>query len=172
MNDSTKPHSPVPIEKQHVLEDFDCGVPALNKYLKSYALQNHRAGGARTYVTTRENKVVGYYSLAYGSVNVDEVPPRVREGLGRYPVPVMVLARLAVDLNEKGKGLGAGLLRDALVRTIQAADIAGLRAVLVHAKDEPAKAFYQRFGFVSSPVDEFHLYMMMKDIRKSLRELT
>ncbi|RJP28473.1 MAG: GNAT family N-acetyltransferase [Candidatus Omnitrophota bacterium] len=171
MNDSAKPNSPVPIETHHSLDDFDCGVPALNKYLKSYALQNHRAGGARTYITTRENKVVGYYSLAYGSVSVDEAPPRVREGLGRYPVPVMVLARLAVDLGEKGKGLGAGLLRDALARTIQAADIAGLRALLVHAKDERAKAFYQRFGFTPYPVDEFHLYLLMKDLKKTMREL-
>ncbi len=172
MNDSTKPNSPVPIEKQHALDDFDCGVPALNKYLKSYALQNHRAGGARTYVTTCENKVVGYYSLAYGSVNVDEVPPRILEGLGRYPIPVMILARLAVDLDEKGKGLGAGLLRDALARTLQAADIAGLRAVLVHAKDEQAKAFYQRFGFMPSPINEWYLYLLVKDLRKSLQELT
>jgi predicted N-acetyltransferase YhbS len=172
MNDSCKPNLPIPLEKQHALDDFDCGIPALNKYLKSYAFQNHRAGGARTYVTTRNNQVVGYYSLAYGSVEVNEVPPRVREGLGHYPVPVMILARLAVDLGEKGKGLGSGLLRDALARTIQAADIAGLRAVLVHAKNEQSKAFYQRFGFVPSPMDEFHLYMMVKDIRKSLQELT
>ncbi|MDP8244927.1 MAG: GNAT family N-acetyltransferase [Candidatus Hinthialibacter antarcticus] len=172
MSDSRKPNPPVPIEKFHVLDDFDCGVPALNKYLKSYAFQNHRAGGARTYVTTRDHQVVGFYSLAYGSTKVDDSPPRIREGLGRYPIPVIVLTRLAVDLNEKGKGLGAGLLRDALIRTLQAADIAGLRAVLVHAKDEQAKAFYQRFGFVSSPVNEFHLFMMVKDIRKTMIDQT
>lgn len=101
MKNSTKPNPPVPIEKYHILDDFDCGVPALNKYLKSYAYQNHRSGGARTYVIARENKVIGYYSLAYGSVEVDEVPSRIREGMGRYPVPVIVLARLAVDKKKK-----------------------------------------------------------------------
>ena len=172
MNNNPRPNPPVPIEKNHVLSDFDCGVPALNKYLKLYALQNHRSGGARTYVTTRENKVVGYYSLAYGSVDVDEMPSCVRKGLGGYPVPVMVLARLAIDLNERGRGLGAGLLRDALARTLHAADIAGLRAVLVHAKDKQAKAFYQRFGFAPSPGDQFHLYLLIKDLRKTVQELT
>lgn len=166
MKNSSKPNRPVPIEKYHDLDNFDCGVPALNKYLKSYAYQNHRSGGARTYVTALNNKVIGYYSLAYGSVEIDETPPRVRKGLGRYPVPVMVLARLAVDMNEKRKGLGWGL------RTLQAADIAGLRAVLVHAKDEQAKAFYQRFDFVPFPVDDFHLYLLIKDIRNTIHKLT
>jgi GNAT superfamily N-acetyltransferase len=169
MNDS-KPSSPVPLDKQHVLDEFDCGVPALNKYLKNYALQNHFAGGARTYVTVRNGQVIGYYSLAYGSVQVDKTPPRVRAGLGRYPVPVMILTRLAIDLTEKGKGLGAELLRDALIRTLQAAEIAGLRAVVVHAKDESAKAFYQRFGFVPSPLHEFHLFLLLKDIRKTMTD--
>jgi GNAT superfamily N-acetyltransferase len=164
------PNPPIPIGKQHVLDRFDCGIAALNKYLKSYALQNHRAGGARTYVITSECRVVGYYSLAYGSVEVNKAPDRVREGLGRYPIPVMVLARLAVDKSEKGKGLGWGLLRDALARTLKASEIAGLRAVLVNAKDEHAKAFYQQYGFISSPVEEFNLYLLIKDLRKTVQE--
>ena len=115
---------------------------------------------------------MGYYSLAYGAVEASETPPRIKKGLGRYPIPVMVLTRLAVDLSVKGKGLGAGLLRDALIRTLQAADIAGLRAVVVHTKDEKVKSFYTKFGFVSSPLHESHLYLLVKDIRSTLLEFT
>jgi len=90
--------------------------------------------------------------------------------LGKYPIPVILLARLAVDRSQKGKGLGKALVRDALIRAIQAADIAGLRAFLIHAKDENAKNFYQKLGFISSPHNEFHLFMKMSDIRVSLAE--
>lgn len=165
MNESLKSNRPVPIEKLHQMEDFDSGIVELNLYLQKHALQNQSAGGARTYVTTINNKVVGYYSLVFGSVSVDETPPRVRKGLGQYPVPVMILARLAIDRHFKGTGLGGGLLKDALARTLQAADIAGLRAVLVHAKDDDAKAFYRRYDFVPSPVHENHLYLLLKDLK-------
>ncbi len=90
------------------------------------------------------------------------------KGLAAHPVPVIILARLAVDRSEKGKGLGAGLIKDALLRTVQAADIVGCRAVMVHAKDEAAKAFYQRFGFGPSPTDPFRLFLLLKDVRASL----
>lgn len=112
--------------------------------------------------------MVGYYTLAAGSVRREETPARVAKGLAAHPVRVILLARLAVDSREKGKGLGAGLLKDALLRSVQAADIVGCRAVLVHAKDEGARAFYQRFGFEPSPGDPFCLYLLMKDI-KALR---
>jgi predicted N-acetyltransferase YhbS len=160
--------SPVPLEASHDLSAFDCGASALNEYLKKYALVNHQNQSARTYVARRGEAVVGYYTLAAGSVRREETPPRVAKGLARHPVPVVLLARLAVDRSEQGRGIGAGLLRDALLRVAQAADIIGCRAVLVHAKDPAAKAFYQRFGFEPSPVDELHLYLLMKDLKASL----
>ena len=160
--------SPVLLTKDHDRNSFDCGVPALNDYLKKYALQNQKKNAARTYVVTRGNRIVGYYSLAYGSVSLDEAPQKVKSGLPRHPVPVILLARLAVDSAEQGSGLGAALLKDALLRTIQAAEIAGLRAMLVHAKDDAAKRFYQKFGFEPSPIDGYHLFLRLSDILASL----
>src|SRR3982750_2723843 len=120
-------NAPVLLTKEHDRNSFDCGVPVLNEYLKKFALQNQKKHAARTYVATRGNRIVGYYSLAYGSVSLAEAPQKVRSGLSRHPVPVILLARLAVDSAEQGSGLGAALLKDALLRTIQAAEIAGLR---------------------------------------------
>jgi len=148
---------------------FDCGVEPLNEYLKRYALQNQKKDAARTYVTTTgENRIVGYYTLVFGSVNQEEATAKVSAGLGKYAIPVILLARLAIDVGEKGKGLGKALMRDALIRAVRASEIAGLRAVLVHAKDETAKNFYQKLGFESAPHNEFHLFMKMSDIRASL----
>jgi predicted N-acetyltransferase YhbS len=160
--------SPVLLDAAHDLSTFDCGVPALNDYLTKFALQNLRSQSARTYVATRGASVVGYYTLAAGSVRREETPTRVAKGLAAHPVPVILLARLAVDHREKGKGLGAGLLKDALLRAVQAADIVGCRAVMVHAKDDGAKAFYQRFEFEPSPADPLRLFLLMKDIKASL----
>jgi GNAT superfamily N-acetyltransferase len=159
---------PAPLEKGHDLSSFDCGVEALNDYLKKYAYPNHQNRSSRTYVAVRGVRVVGYYTLAAGSVAREETTPRVAQGLGRYPVPVILLARLGVDLGEQGKGLGKALLKDAILRAVQAGNIIGSRAVLVHAKDEKAKAFYCKFGFEPSPVLECHLYLLMKDIEKTL----
>ncbi len=156
--------SPVPISKDHDTGSFDCGVEPLNDYLRKYALLNHNNRAARTYLATRGSRVVGYYTLANGSVSRDEVPARVAKGLGRYPVPLTVLARLAVDVSERGKGLGKGLLKDALLRAYQASEMVGSRAVVTHAKDRAAKDFYQRFEFEPSPLNEYHLYLLMKDI--------
>jgi len=160
---------PVLLTKDHDRNSFECGVPALNDYLKKYALQNQKKHAARTYVSTRGNRIVGYYSLAYGSVSLEEAPHTVKAGLPRYPVPVILLARLAVDSTEQGRGLGAALLKDALLRTIQAAEIAGLRAMLVHAKDDSAKDFYEKFGFEPSPIDAYHLFLKLSDILLSLQ---
>jgi GNAT superfamily N-acetyltransferase len=132
--------------------------------LRKHALQNHQNRSARSFVVLRSGRVVGYYSLAAASVERDSVPARVAKGLGAYPVPVFLLARLAVDQSEKGKGLGAALLKDALLRCARAAEFVGCRAVLVHAKDEQAQAFYRKHGFEPSPIDEFHLYLLMKDL--------
>ena len=165
------PHpSPVALTQTHDLATFDCGAPALNDYLHKYALQNHQNRSGRTYVTVSENRVVGYYTLAAGSVSRADVPPRVAKGLANYPVPIILLARLAVDRTAQGKGLGAALLKDALCRAAQAADIVGCRAVLVHAKDQKAQAFYRKFGLEPSPVDDLHLFLLVKDIQAILRD--
>ena len=165
---ASRVRSPRPLTRKHECGQFDCGREPLNDYLKRFAWLNQQAGAARTYVATRGNRVVGYYTLAYGSVERERAPARVRKGLARHPIPVIVLARLAVDRRYQGQGLGKGLLKDALLRTLQAADIAGLRAVVVHAKDESAKRFYAKFGFEPSPIDEFHLMLLLKDLRKAV----
>jgi GNAT superfamily N-acetyltransferase len=162
-------NSPVLLTKDHDRNSFDCGVTALNDYLKKYALQNQKKYAARTYVATRSNRIIGYYSLAYGSVSLEEAPHSVKSGLPRHPIPVILLARLAVDSAEQGRGLGAALLKDALLRTIQAAEIAGLRAMLVHAQDDSAKRFYEKFGFEPSPIDAYHLFLRLSDILSSFR---
>ena len=159
---------PYLLDKQHNFMSFDCGVEALNIYLKKYAFQNQQSRGSRTYVAIGDDEVVGYFTLAYGSVSPEMAPPRVGQGLGRYPIPVMVLARLAVDVSLQGKGLGKALLKHALLKTINAAEIAGLRAIVVHAKDYQAKNFYERYGFISSALDEFHLFLLCKDIQENL----
>jgi predicted N-acetyltransferase YhbS len=160
-------NAPVLLTRGHDRSAFDCGIPALNEYLKQYALQNQKKHAARTYVATRGNRVVGYYSLAYGSVTLAEAPQNVKSGLARHPIPVILLARLAVDMAERGRGIGAALLKDALLRTLQAAEIAGLRAMIVHAKDDAAKRFYEKFGFQPSPIDAFHLFLKVSDIMAS-----
>jgi GNAT superfamily N-acetyltransferase len=170
MATETSHPSPVPLAQGHDVTAFDCGAPALNDYLRKHAFQNHQNRSARTYVTIRDNRVVGYYTLSAGSVSREDVPPRVAKGLGNYPVPIILLARLAVDHTEQGKGLGVALLKDALLRAAQAADIVGCRAVLVHAKDQTAQTFYRKYGLEPSPVDELHLYLLMKDIKASLRD--
>ena len=153
---------------RHDVSAFDCGAPALNEYLQKYALVNDQNQSARTYVTLRGEAVVGYYTLAAGSVSREETPARVAKGLARRPVPVILLARLAVDRSEQGKGLGAGLLKDALRRAAQAAEVVGCRAVLVHAKDAAARAFYERYGCKPAPIDALHLYLLTKDLKASL----
>lgn len=111
--------------------------------------------------------MVGYYSLAVGAVDPMEAPERVKKGLARHPTPVMVLARLAVDRGYQGHGIGSALLKDALLRTLQVAEHAGIRAILVHAKDPKARAFYERFDFEASPLDPFQLLLLLKDVRRS-----
>jgi len=169
MPTAEKLNPPVLLTKDHDRYSFDCGVPALNDYLKKYALQNQKKHAARTYVATRGNRIAGYYSLAYGSVSLEEAPQSVKSRLPRHPVPVIVLARLAVDSIEQARGLGAALHKDALLRTLQAAEIAGLRAMLVHAKDDSPKRFYEKYGFEPSPIDAYHLFLRLSDILSSLR---
>ena len=153
------------LQRGHAVESFDCGREALNRFLIRYALQNQQAGASQTYVALSEAVVTGYYTLVVGQVEYDDAPERLTKGLARHPVPIMLLARLAVAASWQGKGLGAGLLKDAMLRTVQAADIAGIRAFAVHAKDDEAKAFYERFDFMASSSDPYHLFRLMKDVR-------
>lgn len=149
---------------------FDCGQTALNRFLQRYALANQQANSAQTYVCCCANEVAGFYSLAVGSVGFESAPDRVMKGLARHPVPVMILARLAVDKFHQGKGLGKALLKDALLRTAQAADIAGIRCLLVHAKDEHARRWYELWEFEPSPTDPYHLFLLLKDIKALLND--
>jgi predicted N-acetyltransferase YhbS len=153
-----------PITKNVDSLTFDCGVPALNDYLKKFALQNHSNRSAKTFVALRENQVVGYYTLAMATAERDSTPDRVAKGLARHPVPLALIARLAVDQKEKGRGLGSALMKDAFLRVLRAANELGCRAVVVHAKDEQAKAFYEKCGFLPSPIEPLHLYRLIKDI--------
>ena len=147
------------------VERFDCGQSALNQFLQRFALLKQKSNSAQTYVSCHSGQVAGFYSLAVGSVEPASAAPRVTKGIPRNPVPVMILARLAVDLQHQGAGLGKALLKDALLRTAQAADIAGIRALLVHAKDETARQWYLNWEFEPSPSDPFHLFLLLKDIK-------
>ncbi|WP_243368055.1 GNAT family N-acetyltransferase [Fundidesulfovibrio soli] len=157
------------IEKLHPGLDcraFDCGKPELNRFLQSFALMNQKANSAQTYAAHRDGVVVGYYSLAVGAVEHQDAPARVGKGLARHPIPVMILARLAVHLGEQRAGIGSGLLKDALLRTAAAAKIAGIRAVLVHAKDASATEFYKRYDFEPCPFAPNKLMLLMKDLER------
>jgi len=158
------------LRRNHAIDEFDCGGEALNRFLVRYALQNQQAGASQTYVLLagEGDQVAGYYTLVVGQIEHIDAPERLKKGLARHPIPVMLLARLAVATDWRGKGLGVGLLKDAMMRTLQAADIAGIRAFAVHAKDDSARAFYEHFGFTPSPSDPHHLFRLLKDIRRDL----
>ncbi|WP_067217547.1 GNAT family N-acetyltransferase [Stappia indica] len=153
------------LTRRHAVDPFDCGEPALNRFLARFAFPNQQANASQTYVGLADDTVIGFYTLVVGEVAHAEAPERLVKGLARHPVPIMLLARLAVARDWQGKGIGAGLLRDAVLRTLQAADIAGIRALAVHAKDDAARAFYRRFDFVESPTDPLHLFALIKDLR-------
>ncbi len=153
----------------HPVQDFDCGREALNRFLTRYALQSQQASASQTYLALADEEVIGYYTLVVGQVQYEGAPERLKKGLARHPVRIMLLARLAVAVGWQRKGLGSGLLKDAMLRTLQAADIAGIRAFVVHAKDDEAKAFYERYDFVASPTDPYHLFRLLKDVRAALK---
>jgi len=158
------------LRPDHPVEAFDCGRDELNRYLVRYAWQNQQAGAAQTYVGIVGEAIVGYHTLAVGHVNLEDAPQRLTKGLAKHPVPIMLLARLAIDHRWQGQGIGKALLRDAMQRTLQAADIAGIRAFAVHAKDEDARRFYEHFDFMPSPTDPMHLFVLLKDVRRILSE--
>jgi predicted N-acetyltransferase YhbS len=153
---------------EHPVEEFDCGDETLNRFLAKFALASEASHASRTYVALSEGKVVGYYSLAATSIEHDEGSKRLRKGLVRHPIPMLLLARLAVDRRFQGQGLGTELLRDAMIRAISVSDQVGVRGVLVHARSDAAKRFYERFDFEPLPGNKFHLVMLMKDLRRAI----
>ena len=169
MNRPSSISPPEKLSAVHDLSTFDSGEPALDNWLRRRALQNEEAGASRTYVVCAGKKVVGYYSLAVGAVAHAEAPGRVRRNMPD-PVSAMVLGRLAIDKTYQRVGIGTGLLRDAVLRTIQAAGIAGIRVILVHAISESAKRFYERHGFIPSPIDPMTVMITVVEAVRMLSE--
>ena len=160
---------PEPLRAHHRLDDFSCGELPLDWWLTKHARGAHAAGSARVFVATADGAaVVGYYAIAAGHVEPADATARSMQGQPNRPVPAVLLARLAVDIDHQGGGIGRSLLQDALVRCVGAAEDVGIRVILVHAKHERAKAFYLRYGFEVSPTDPLHLLMLMKDVRAHL----
>lgn len=164
---------PEPVGKGGRLEEFDCGEPSLDAWLSRHARAAAGAGSARTFVTvdTESERVVGYYALTAAQVEHEKATERVRQGMPRYPIPVILLARLAVDRSVQGRGLGAWLLADAMRRSVGAAERVGIRALVVHAIDERASAFYAKHGLNPSPSDPQHLMILVKDMRLALERI-
>lgn len=160
--------APEAVNRGHSLESFDCGKPVMNEWLLRHALQAQNSGSARTFVVTEDDRVLGYYSLTVGQVDTLQAPERIRKGMGQYPIPVAILARLAVSIRHQGRGIGRGLLQDAVRRTLLISDQAGIRALLAHPLDDNASRFYLRFGFAASPLREKQLLFLLKDARRLL----
>jgi GNAT superfamily N-acetyltransferase len=161
---------PEPLDARHSLDGFNCGIESLNVWLTEHARQAAAAGSARVFVTVdaEQERVCGYYALAAAAVAHEHATERARKGQPRHPIPAVLLARLAVDTSVQGPGIGAWLLQDAMRRALSASEAVGIRVLLVHALDDSARSFYQRWGFEPSPTDPLNLQMLFKDIRKSL----
>ena len=159
---------PEALNSGHCVSPFDCGKPVLNDWLVRHARQAQASGSAKTFVVADSDRIVGYFSLTVGQVDTLEAPERINKGMGQYPIPVVLLARLAVSLHYQGRGIGRGLLQDAIRRTLVIAEQAGIRALLAHPIDEDAAQFYLRFGFVASPLRERQLLLLLKDARRLL----
>lgn len=167
MSDPLQP--PRKLQASDAVEGFTSGADELDDWLVRFAYQNQRAGNATTYVAVRDGQVIGYYALAMAGVEKKDAPERVRKGGVPQQVPCLLLARLAVDLSEQGAGIGRGLLVAALRRAVAISDEVGVRALLVHARDEVARDFYVRHAeFRSSPTDDLHLFLLLKDVRRAI----
>jgi GNAT superfamily N-acetyltransferase len=162
------------IAQDHDTRSFDCGSEEQTSWLVGHALQAHRSDTARVYVVCLEGtrSVVGYYALAAGSIEHRAAPPRLTKGVGRYPVPVVILTRLGVDMGEQGRGLGSALVQDALFQVAAIAERVGVRALLIHAETSEAAAFYRRIdpGFETSPTDPLHVVLLIKDLRRAISD--
>jgi predicted N-acetyltransferase YhbS len=159
---------PRAIGNEDEIAQFDSGEPSLDEWPRKRAVTNQATGASRCFVTCRGERVVGYYALATGSVQRLEASRRAGQGMPE-PIPVVLLGRLAVDRKEQGHGTGANLLRDAITRTVEAAEIIGVRALLVHALHDSVRDFYLHHDFEPSPTDPMHLMLLMKDTRKVAR---
>jgi GNAT superfamily N-acetyltransferase len=159
--------TPRPIRGDDDVTAFDCGETSLNRYLRTRALANDATGASRCFVTCRDGRVVGFYALASAAVRRNSAPGRVRQNMPD-PIPVILLSRLAVDSEDQGSGLGKHLLRDAITRVVQAAEVIGIRAMLVHALHDQARSFYRHFDFEPSTTDRMHLLLLIQDARALL----
>lgn len=161
---------PEPLQPTHTLDGFDSGRPELDTWLMQHARTSSASRSARSYVITdaEQQRVVGYHALAAGSIERDAGTARAARGMPRHPIPVVLLARLAVDRTVTGNGLGSWLLRDAMIRAVAAAGTIGIRALLVHAIDDNARAFYLHHGLEPSPTDPRHLMILIKDIQTAI----
>lgn len=148
------------------MDQFGSGEETLYRFLVQFAYPSQQANASKTYVGLADNDIIGFYTLVVREVSFDDAPERLKKGLARHPVPLMLLARLAVSRMWQGKGVGAGLLKDAIQRTLQAADVVGIRAMATHAKNDTVRAFYEHFGFIQSPTDPLHLFVLTKDLRR------
>lgn len=165
---------PEELERSHRLEGFDCGTESLDTWLIDHARSAASVGSARTFVIDDKDlgRVVGYHALAASSIRPQDATARAARGMPRHPLPAALLARLAVDTTVQGRGLGAWLLRDAMLRTLSAAESMGIRVLLVHAIDTQARSFYEHHGFEASPTDPLNLQILTKDIRAAVSAAT
>jgi GNAT superfamily N-acetyltransferase len=161
--------TPQLLADHHHLADFDCGEPSLDDCLKRRAAKNQANGSSRTYVVCDDSAVIGYYCLAAGAIGHDQAPSTMKRNRPD-PVPVLVLGRLAIHKDHHQKGIGTALLNDAIRRAVQAADIAGVTALLVHAISEQARRFYLSRGFIESPFKPMTLCLMLATVDQALRE--
>jgi predicted N-acetyltransferase YhbS len=161
---------PAPLGAAHVLDGFACGEPALDDWLLEHARAARGAGSARTFVIVDANqaRVVGYHALTVAEITHGAADVHVAKGMPRHSIPVVLLARLAVDRSVQRRGLGRRLLYDAMARTVAAAEVVGIRALLVHALHADTRAFYVRHDFRPAGTDDLHLAMLVKDIRSAL----
>ncbi len=155
---------PIPLERKHPRKEFDCGDIILNDWLTRYSVQAQKKGSSRSYVSLdADGSIAGFYSLVYGHIVHSEASPSVAKGMPKHPIPVLLISRLAVSLTHQNLGMGRSLLRDAMERAINASEIAGLRAVVVHAKSDSIALFYQKLGFQSSKEDPLLLMIPLRE---------
>jgi predicted N-acetyltransferase YhbS len=160
----------VPLSEGGQLSKFDCGAPELNEWLQKHSRAGAKSGSAQTFVAVdSKDEIVGYYALTVQSVIANAAPSRLAKGMPRHPIPVILLARLAVDEKFKGQGIGVGLLKNALLRCLNASKEMGVRAVIVDAKNDAARLFYQHFNFAPFPGEKNRLFLLIKDLDKIIR---
>ncbi len=167
-NDSSRVDRPVALTRNHVVDSFDSGVAELDDWLRRYGWVNHASGNARVFVAARDDVAVGYYTLSSAGVAREQLPAELKKGGVPTQVPCVLLGRLAVDRTAQGARLGRSLLIDALIRVARLSDDLGVRALLIHARDEDARAWYlhQARTFQPSPTDPLHLVLSIKELRR------